>query len=155
MLIEVKARVAWKIDGKVKKKMETYILFKEIFAQAEYDVMTTITDYINDGTAEDFEIIGLKQSNIKEIISQYEGEHSYIVTLRDTITQDDGTEKQMKYKVLLWANNISEAMNHAREVASQGYDMQIDGLKEVNYTFLNSNDNGESETSEDQQSAGA
>lgn len=155
MLIEVKARVAWKINGKTKKKMETYILFKEIFAQAEYDVMATITDYINDGTAEDFEIIGLKQSNIKEIISQYEGEYSYVVTLRDTITQDDGTEKQMKYKVLLWANNISEAMNHAREVASQGYDMQIDGLKEVNYTFLNSNGNGESETSEDQQSAGA
>lgn len=155
MLIEVKARVAWKIDGKVKKKMETYILFKEIFAEAEYDVMATITDCINDGTAEDFEIIGLKQSNIKEIISQYEGEYSYVVTLRDTITQDDGTEKQMKYKVLLWTNNISEAMNHAREVASQGYDMQIDGLKEVNYTFLNSNGNGESEISEDQQSAGA
>lgn len=155
MLIEVKARVAWKIDGKTKKRIETYILFKDIFAQAEYNVMATITDCINDGTAEDFEIIGLKQSTIKEIISQYEGEYSYVVTLRDTITQDDGTEKQMKYKVLLWADSITEAMNHAREVASQGYDMQIDGLKEVNYTFLNSNGNGESETPENQQPAGA
>lgn len=155
MLIEVKARVAWKIDGKTKKRIETYILFKEIFAEAEYDVMEIITNCVNDGLAEDFEIISLKQSSIKEIISQYDGEYSYVVTLRDTVTQDDSTEKQMKYKVLLWANNITEAMNHAREVASQGYDMQIDGLKEVNYTFLNSNDNGESETSENQQSTGA
>ena len=32
MLIEVKAKVAWKIDGKVKKKIETFILDKEVFA---------------------------------------------------------------------------------------------------------------------------
>ena len=35
MLIEVKAKVAWRIDGKVKKKIETYILDKEVFAEAE------------------------------------------------------------------------------------------------------------------------
>ena len=149
MLIEVKAKVAWKIDNKIKKKLETYIINKEVFAEAEYVVMTLLNNYINDSTVESFEIIGLKLSVVKEIITQYEGESSFIATLRDTMLQDDGSEKQIKYKVLLWADNISEAMTHTREIAQQGYDMQIDSLKEVNYTYLEDNDNEEA-TSQNQ-----
>lgn len=147
MLIEVKAKVAWKIDDKIKKKQETFILDKEVFAEAEYAVMTLLNSYINDSTVESFEITGLKLSIVKEIITQYEGESSFIATLRDIMLQDDGSEKQIKYKVLLWADNISEAMTHTREIAQQGYDMQIDGLKEVNYTYLEDNGNEETTTS--------
>lgn len=138
MLIEVKAKVAWKIDGKVKKKIETYIIDEEVFAQAEYAVMSHLEQHKSDEEVEDFEITGLKLSIVKEIITQYEGDHTFIATLRDTTLLDDGSEKIIKYKVLLWANNIAEAMTHTREIAQQGYDMQIDGLKEVNYTHLNS-----------------
>lgn len=138
MLIEIKAKVAWKIDGKVKKKIETYIIDEEVFAQAEYAVMSHLEQYKSDGEIEDFEITGLKLSIVKEIITQYEGDHTFIATLRDTTLLDDGSEKVIKYKVLLWANNIAEAMAHTREIAQQGYDMQIDSLKEVNYTHLNS-----------------
>lgn len=146
MLIEVKAKVAWKIDGKVKKKIETYIIDEEVFAQAEYTVMSHLEQYKSDGEVEDFEITGLKLSIVKEIITQYEGEHTFIATLRDTTLLDDGSEKIIKYKVLLWANNIAEAMTHTREIIQQGYDMQIDGLKEVNYTHLNSLANESSST---------
>lgn len=149
MLIEVKAKVAWKIDGKVKKKIETYIIDEEVFAQAEYAVMSHLERYKSDGEVEDFEITGLKLSIVKEIITQYEGDHTFIATLRDTTLLDDGSEKIIKYKILLWANNIAEAMTHTREIAQQGYDMQIDGLKEVNYTHLNSIEN-ESESTENQ-----
>lgn len=149
MLIEVKAKVAWKIDGKVKKKIETYIIDEEVFAQAEYAVMSHLEQYKSDGEVEDFEITGLKLSIVKEIITQYEGDHTFIATLRDTTLLDDGSEKIIKYKVLLWASNIAEAMAHTREIAQQGYDMQIDGLKEVNYTHLNSMEN-ESESTENQ-----
>lgn len=138
MLIEVKAKVAWKIDGKVKKKIETYIIDEEVFAQAEYAAMSHLEQYKSDGEVEAFEITGLKLSIVKEIITQYEGDYTFIATLRDTTLLDDGSEKIIKYKVLLWANNIAEAMTHTREIAQQGYDMQIDGLKEVNYTHLNS-----------------
>ena len=138
MLIEVKAKVAWKIDGKIKKKIETYIIDEEVFAQAEYAVMSHLEQYKSDGEVEDFEITGLKLSIVKEIITQYEGDHTFIATLRDITLLDDGSEKIIKNKVLLWANNIAEAMTHTREIAQQGYDMQIDGLKEVNYTHLNS-----------------
>lgn len=155
MLIDVKAKVAWKIDGKVKKKIETYILDKEIFAEAEYAVMSHLEQYKSDGEVEDFEITGLKLSIVREIITQYEGDYTFIATLRDTTILDDGSEKIIKYKVLLWANNIAEAMTHTREIAQQGYDMQIDGLKEVNYTYLNSQENEESGSTENQLPEGA
>lgn len=155
MLIEVKAKVAWKIDGKIKKKIETYILDKEVFAEAEYEVLSLLNQDKIDGEVEDFEITGLKLSIVKEIITQYEGNYTFIATLRDTTLLDDGSEKTIKYKVLLWANNIAEAMTHTREISQQGYDMQIDGLKEVNYTYLNSQENEESASTENQLSEGA
>lgn len=155
MLIEVKAKVAWKIDGKVKKKIETYILDKEVFAEAEYKVLSLLNQDKIDGEVEDFEITGLKPSVVKEIITQYEGDHTFIATLRDTTLLDDSSGQTIKYKVLLWANNIAEAMTHTREISQQGYDMQIDGLKEVNYTYLNSQENEESESTENQLPEGA
>ena len=155
MLIEVKAKVAWKIDGKVKKKIETYILDKEVFAEAEYEVLSLLNQDKIDGEVEDFEITGLKLSVVKEIITQYEGDYTFIATLRDTTLLDDGSEKTIKYKVLLWANNIAEAMTHTREIVQQGYDMQIDGLKEVNYTYLNSQENEEPTSTENQLPEGA
>jgi len=72
MLIEVKAKVAWKIDNKIKKKLETYIIDKEIFAEAEYVVMKLLNDAINDSTVESFEITSLRLSVVKEIITQYD-----------------------------------------------------------------------------------
>lgn len=46
-------------------------------------------------------------------------------------------------------------MAHTREIARQGYNMQIDGLKEVNYTYLNSQENEEPTSTENQHSEGA
>ena len=149
MLIEVKAKVAWIIDGKVKRKQETFILDKEVFAEAEYAVMSLLEGYRREGTVDNFEIQGLKLSIVKEVITQYQGECTFIASLRDVFLQDDGSEKVLRYKVLLWADNISDAMAHTRELASQGYDMQIDGLKEVNYTYLNPQDNETPTTTED------
>ena len=146
MLIEVKTKVSWVIDSKVKKKIETYLIDREVFAEAEYAVMNLLNSYQNESTVSSFEIVSLRQSAVREVVEQYEGEGTFIAFLRDTFLQDDGSEKIMKYKVLLWADNISEAMTHTREIAQQGYDMQIDGLKEVSYTYLNSE---EDEVSED------
>ena len=145
MLIEVKTKVSWVIDSKVKKKVETYLIDKEVFAEAEYAVMNLLSSYQNESTVSSFEIVSLRQSVVREVVEQYEGEGTFIASLRDTFLQDDGSEKVMRYKVLLWADNISEAMAHTREIAQQGYDMQIDGLKEVSYTYLNSEENEVSE----------
>lgn len=144
MLIEVKAKVAWIIDNKVRKRTETYILDKNVFAEAEYEVMTLLSGYMDEGTVKSFEILMIKVSMVKEIITQYQGENTFIASLRDIFLQEDGTEKTIKYKVLLWANNISDAMTHTREIASQGYDMQIDSLREVDYVYLTTQRNEES-----------
>lgn len=136
MLIEVKTKVAWIVDTKIKKETETFILDTEIFAQAEYAVMRELTSKKEAGLIDSFDIMSLRLSVVKEIITQYEGEYSYIASLKDITLQDDGTEKAIRYKVLLWARSIADAMSHTREIAAQGYDMQIDGLKEVNYTYL-------------------
>lgn len=148
MLIEVKARVAWVIDTKVRRKLETFVLDREVFAEAEYAVMSMLSNNVNDGTVESYEILGMKVSQVKEIVTQYQGENTYVASLRDTFLQNDGTEKTIRYKVLLWANNISDAMTNTRGMASQGYDMQIDSLREVNYTYLNSQRNEETAENE-------
>ena len=136
MLIEVKVRVARIIDSKVRKRVETYLLDKEFFSEAEYQVMQVLSQEQSEGTVESFEIVSLRQSPVKEVCTQYQGATSFMATLRDIFLADDGTEKELKYKVLLWADSLSEAMARTNVFSRQGYNMNVDGLKEVNYEYL-------------------
>jgi hypothetical protein len=141
MLVEVKAKVARVIDGKTRKRTETYVMDKEFFSQAEY----AVTELLNgDTTVEDFQIQNLKLSQIKEIDDQSINNSipSFIATLIDIFLQDDGTEKKIKYKVLLWADNLTAANRRANELSHQGYDMQIEGIKQVDYEYLTDESNG-------------
>lgn len=142
MLVEVKVKVARIIDGKTRKRTETYILNKEVFAQAEYQVMSSLSEEQSQGTVECSEILSLRQSPIKEIATQFSGNFTFIATLRDIWLDDDGTEKQLKYKVLLWADDLTNANNYVHQLAREGYNMQIEGIKQVDYEYL------ENETSE-------
>lgn len=141
MLVEVKVKVARVIDGKTRKRTETYVMDKEFFSQAEY----AVTELLNgDTTVEDFQIQNLKLSQIKEIDDQSINNSipSFIATLIDIFLQDDGTEKKIKYKVLLWADNLTAANRRANELSHQGYDMQIEGIKQVDYEYLIDESNG-------------
>ena len=145
MLIEVKVKVARIIDGKTRKRTETYVIDKEFFSQAEY----AVTELLNgDTTVENFQIQNLKLSQIKEIDDQSINNSipSFIVTLIDIFLQDDGTEKKLKYKVLLWSDNLTAANHRANELSHQGYDMQIEGIKQVDYEYLIEQTNQEEET---------
>ena len=145
MLIEVKVKVSRIIDGKTRKKTETYVLDKEFFSQAEYTVTALLNE---DTTVEDFQIQCLKVSQIKEIDEQTINNSipSFITTLIDIFLQYDGTEKRLKYKVLLWADNLTAANHRANELSHQGYDMQIEGIKQVDYEYLVVQPNQEEET---------
>ena len=138
MLIEVKVKVARIIDGKTRKRTETYVLDKEVFADAEYQVWSTLIAEQNAGTVEIFEIQSLKLSQIKEIDEQTLNSvlPSFIATLIDIFLQDDGTEKKIKYKVLLWADNLTAANRRANELSHQGYNMLIESIKQVDYEYL-------------------
>lgn len=136
MLIEVKAKVTRIIDAKKRKKLETYILNKDFFSEAEYKVTEILNTQHDEGEVDSFEIQSLKLSTIKEIADQYEGQYSFLATLKDIYHDDNGNEKSMRYKVLLWADDLTSATHNARELQRQGYDMQIEGLKEVDYTYI-------------------
>lgn len=136
MLIEVKVKVTRIIDTKKRKKLETYILNKSFFSEAEYKVTEILNTQHDEGEVDSFEIQSLKLSTIKEIADQYEGQYSFLATLKDIYHDDNGNEKSMKYKVLLWADDLTSATHNARELQRQGYDMQIEGLKEVDYTYI-------------------
>lgn len=146
MLVEVKAKVTRIIDSKTRKRNETFIVNNcELFVEAEHAVLSNLTSDQEQGLVEDFEIQSLRISPIKEVCTEYAGESSFIATLKDIFLTDDGTEKPMKYKVLLWADSLSEAMARTNVFARQGYDMSVEGLKEVNYEYLTHQDSNEEE----------
>ena len=136
MLIEVKVKVARVIDGKTRKRTETYLLDKEVYAEAELAVMTHLSQEQQQGLVTSSEILSLKQSPVKEVCTQFQGQYSFMATLIDTFVQEDGTEKALKYKVLLWADTLTQANTNVQRLARQGYSMQVEGLKQVNYEYI-------------------
>ena len=136
MLIEVKVKVARVIDNKTRKRIETYILDREFFSQAEYAITELLNEEEQSGLIEDFHITSLRESGIKEIVDKFKGDFSFLATLKDIWLEDDGTEKYLKYKVLLWADSPSQAMSNTLQLSKEGYDMQIEGIKQVDYEYL-------------------
>lgn len=147
MLIEVKAKVSRIIDSKLRKRTETYLIDKELYAEAEYAVMSSLANEQELGTVDSSEIISLRQSPIKEICEDTMpgSAFTFIATLRDIFHDDNGNEKSMRYKVLLWANDLSQANQRAQQLARQGYDMQIEGIKQVEYEYLTGQENEQNE----------
>lgn len=134
MLIEVKTKTKRTIDNKTKTYSETYLVDKELFAEAEYAVMQHLS--AAEGGIVSYEIGGLKLSPIKELYHVGEGENTYISTLIDSFTDDKGNVKTNKYKVLLWADSIAEANTRSQAFAREGYDMKVEGLTEKEITYL-------------------
>jgi hypothetical protein len=142
MLIEVKVKVARIDDGKTRKVIETYVLDKDFFSEAEYCITSLLSTEQNSHLIDSFELVSLRQSTIKEIDEQSITleRHSFMATLKDVFHEDDGTEKYIKYKVLLWADNLTEANRRALELSHQGYDMLIEGIKQVDYIYIQEED---------------
>lgn len=143
MLIEVKAKVSRIIDSKLRKRTETYLIDKELYAEAEYAIMSSLANEQELGTVESSEIVSLRQSPIKEICEDTMpgSAFTFIATLKDIFHDDNGNEKSMRYKVLLWANDLSQANQRTQQLARQGYDMQIEGIKQVEYEYLTGQEN--------------
>ena len=128
-----------------------YVIDEEFFAGAEYEVSNVLNSELTAGEVEDFEIVSLRQSTLKEIDEQSRNDAlpSFITTLRDIFHDDDGNEKQLKYKVLLWAANLTEANTRANLLSHQGYDMLVEGIKQVDYMYLDKTNTQEASTEEE------
>lgn len=141
MLTEVKVKVSRVIDSKTRKRTETYLTEADVFAQAEIAVMTLLEQQTEEGLVEDFEIQSLRISPIKEICTQYQGEETFVITLKDIFVDDNGNEKFLRYKVLLWADSLSQANARANELSHQGYSMLVEGIKQTDYEYLTPQEN--------------
>jgi hypothetical protein len=144
MLIEVKTKVSRTVDNKIRKRLETYLIDKSFFSEAEYAVTARLTEEQQSHLAESFEIQSLRISPIKEVYTGYQGEQTFIATLKDIFLADDGTEKATRYKVLLWANSLTEANSYVQQLVHQGYEMQVESLKQVDYEYLTEEEEDES-----------
>ena len=78
----------------------------------------------------DGDVIAVKRSNVREIVNESEDkEHYFKATIVDAFTDDNGKEKELKYYVLIRANDLGEATDKANEYMRQGLqDMRLDGI---------------------------
>lgn len=123
-----------KDDGTEKEVNERYITDCLSFAEAEQKGMEA---YSADNT--DGDVVAVKRSNVKEIVNENEDkQHYFKATIVDTFI-DDKTEKEkeLRYYVLIRADDLSEATAKAKEYMRQGLqDMRLDGIVKTNILEL-------------------
>lgn len=128
MLFEVKLRVEQENSkGELKQVTEHYIVDGcEFFAEAEVKAME---EYNND-----CEVFSIIQSRIREIVNDKEELKPFFkATITETFVNDDGSEKENKYPVLVCASDIKEANKLMEEYLKQGLsDMRLDGIVKTN-----------------------
>ena len=114
-----------KDDGTEKEVNERYITDCLTFAEAEQKGMEAYSADNVDG-----DVIAVKRSNVREIVNESEDkEHYFKATIVDTFTDDNGKDKELKYYVLIRANDLGEATDKANEYMRQGLqDMRLDGI---------------------------
>lgn len=126
MYYEITDRVTrMKDDGTEKEVNERYITDCLTFAEAEQKGMEAYSDYNMDG-----DVVAIRRSNIREIVNENEEKEYYFrATIADISVDEHGNEKELKYYVLIRADDLSEATAKANEYLRQGLsDMKIEGI---------------------------
>ena len=135
MLYEITTKTTRvKEDGSEKEVTERYITDCELFSEAEYAGMKTYKDASGGG-----DVIAIKRSNVREIVNESDDkDYYYKATIVDTFI-DDKTEKEkeLRYYVLIRADNLTEATSKANDYLRQGLsDMRLDGIVKTNILEL-------------------
>ena len=140
MLIETKVKLTKQVDDRTLKYTVTYLSDDESLVDALARVINHLQLMQSSHLIEDANIISCKQSSIKEVATQFEGDESYVATLKDTWIDEVGDEKTMRYKVLLYAADLTECNQRVQELSREGYDMKVESLTEVEMEYLLNND---------------
>lgn len=80
----------------------------------------------------ELDVVGVKRSKIKEILNtcQHNDDLIWQAELMDVFYDDDGNEKEIKYKTILFAQSFDSAKAFISEYMRQGYDnMSLVSLK--------------------------
>lgn len=113
-------------NGEGKTIKEQYLVDnRNLFAEVE-DAM-----YVGFDGYKDLDVIAVKRSRIKEIINtrQSEDDLIWMAELQDTFVDDDGKEKYIKYKVVLYSKTFDTAKAFISEYIKQGYNLALVSLK--------------------------
>ena len=118
-------------NGNDKTVRESLVLENaESFANAEeigYDYGSGLTA---------IDVTDIKRSKIKEVVNQRtsDDEYLWLIELMSTFTTEEGEEREMKYKVLVFAKTFNAAKTFMSEYIKQGYAMDIIGIKKTKFT---------------------
>ena len=113
-------------NGEGKTVKEQYLVDnRNLFAEVE-DAM-----YVGFDGYKDLDVIAVKRSRIKEIINtrQSDDDLIWMAELQDTFVDDDGKEKYIKYKVVLYSKTFDTAKAFISEYIKQGYNLVLVSLK--------------------------
>ena len=119
-------------DGKDVLKKESYIVCDCVaFAQAEEKTY----EAFNYDTFKDVDVTDIKRSRIKEIanVRKENTDKVFMAEIQDVFIDDNGDEKQIKYKIAFFAKDIDKAMSFITQYIKQGYDMLLVTLKETKF----------------------
>lgn len=114
-------------DGNEKVVKDRYAVDGvELFADAEYRLLLL-------GTGRDMDVIALKRSQVREVVNgrTREDEKVWLAEVEDTFTDDDGNEKPVVYKVMLYAKTFDEAYEFMNKYLKQGFNMQLVNVKKT------------------------
>ena len=113
-------------NGEGKTVKEQYLVDnRNLFAEVEDSMYVGFDGY------KDLDVIAVKRSRIKEIINtrQSEDDLIWMAELQDTFVDDDGKEKYIKYKVVLYSKTFDTAKAFISEYIKQGYNLALVSLK--------------------------
>ena len=133
MIHEVKVRYVKRDDDGVERVHNEWYAIEncETFSETEYKVK----ENFNYDNYKDFDVTDIKRSRIKEIAnssdSQYD--HVFIAEVKDVFTKEDGTTKDIKYKMLFFAHDFDSAKTFISEYLEQNYNMTLIGINESKF----------------------
>ena len=101
-------------DGSTKRVTETYLVDALSFTEAEARTIEFVSPYVSvDG---ELEVVGLKQTTIKEVISNSEGDKWFVCNFVFHLMEDNGKDRQTKYSIMVQANTIDEGKKSAERL---------------------------------------
>ena len=94
-----------------KKVTETYLVDSISFTEAEARTIEFVSPYVSEDG--ELEVVGLKQTTIKEVLSNSEGDKWFVCNFVFHLMVDNGKDKQTKYSIMVQANTIDEGKKSA------------------------------------------
>lgn len=118
-------------NGNDKQAKEAYVIDGvETFKEVEEILYTKFQDLTN------IDVVAIKRSKVTEIINKRtnENERVWIADIVQTFVDEDGVEKEMRYKFAFFSLNTDTAFQYVKEYLKQGYtDMELVGLKKTRF----------------------